>query len=110
MYLLYTSPLFIIIITLNIISSSQPVPGQKSAFLFDVHDPDIKPYLQALDKLWLLAALIVPAMQSGYFTFKNFHTHLVIITVRDNRRAHTDAVFEEDAMTEHELRPLSNGV
>ena len=94
----------------NIILSSQPVPGQKSVFLFDVHDPDIKPYLQALDKLWLLAALIVPAMQSGYFTFKNFHTHLVIITVRDNRRAHTDAVFEEDAMTEHELSPLSNGV
>ena len=96
----------------SIIASSQDTLGHKTAngLLFDVHDPAIKPYLEVLDKLWLFAALVAPAMQSGYFTFKNFHTHLLIITVRDNRRANTASVSEEDAMNEQELNPLSNGV
>ena len=101
-----------IIAIANIVSSSQHTLGQKTGngVLFDVHDPDVKPYLEVLDKLWLFAALVAPAMQSGYFTFKNFHTHLVIVTFRDNRRANTAAVAEEDAMNEQELNPLSNGV
>ena len=96
----------------NIIASSQHIPGHKTAngLLFDVHDPHIKPYLEVLDKFWLFAALVAPAMQSGYFTFKTFHTHLVIITVRDNRRANVAAVSEEDFINEQELNPLSNGV
>ena len=96
----------------SIIAISQHTLRHKPAngLLFDVHDPDIKPYLEVLDKLWLFAALVAPAMQSGYFTFKNFHTHLVIVTFRDNRRANTAAVAEEDAMNEQELNPLSNGL
>ena len=52
---------------------------------FNVHNH--KPLLQLIDKTWLLAALVGPMMQSGYLTFKTFDTHLIIFTVRDNRRA-----------------------
>ena len=52
---------------------------------FNVHNH--KPLLQLIDKTWLLAALGGPMMQSGYLTFKTFHAHLIIFTVRDNRRA-----------------------
>ena len=52
---------------------------------FNVHNH--KPLLQLIDKTWLLAALVGPMMQSGYLTFKTFHAHLIIFTVRDNRRA-----------------------
>ena len=52
---------------------------------FNVHNH--RALLQLIDKTWLLAALVGPMMQSGYLTFKTFDTHLIIFTVRDNRRA-----------------------
>ena len=58
---------------------------KENGLWFNVHNH--KPLLQLIDKTWLLAALVGPMMQSGYLTFKTFHTHLIIFTVRDNRRA-----------------------
>lgn len=52
---------------------------------FDVHHYKI--LLQIVDKMWLMSAIVGPMLQSGYLTFKTFHTHLIIFTVKDNRRA-----------------------
>ena len=63
------------------------VIGNTFGIWFNVHDDNLKVFLKVLDKLWLLFALICPMLQSGYLTFKTTDTHLVILTIRDNRRA-----------------------
>jgi hypothetical protein len=57
---------------------------------FNVHNYKI--LLQIVDKLWLISALIGPMIQSGYITFKSFGSHMIIFTVKDNRRANPQLV------------------
>ena len=65
-----------------------PLKSQtENGIWFDVHDPIITPLLQTIDKLWLLAAVIGPMIQSGYLTFKALDTHGIRITVGDNRES-----------------------
>jgi hypothetical protein len=62
--------------------------GKTMGIWFNVHRSEsVKLLLKVFDKLWLLFALICPMLQSGYLTFKTTDTHLVILTIRDNRRA-----------------------
>ena len=68
---------------------------------FDVHDHKI--LLKIVDKLWLISALVCPMLQSGYLTFKTFHSHLIIFTVRDNRRANTAERLNQNGENEQEL-------
>ena len=70
---------------------------------FNVHNH--RALLQLIDKTWLLAALVGPMMQSGYLTFKTFDTHLIIFTVRDNRRANPrdSAAIEGTDNEAHEM-------
>ena len=68
---------------------------------FNVHAH--KNLLQIVDKLWLISALVCPMVQSGYLTFKTFHSHLIIFTVRDNRRANPAERVTQNGENEHEL-------
>ena len=81
-------------------------PEPNFGIWFNVHEYQI--FLQIMDKLWLMAALIIPMFQSGYLTFKTFDTHLIIFTIRDNRRANITGNERESDVNEHELSAFSN--
>ena len=42
---------------------------------------------QIVDAFWLISVLFWPMAQSGYFMWRNFDTHGLIITIGDNRDA-----------------------
>ena len=51
---------------------------------------DNKGILFAVNILWLIGAMIGPMIHSGYLAFKSFDTHLIIVTVEDNRPANAE--------------------
>ena len=94
----------------NHLNNTTELPTEKKykphGLWFDVHAH--KALLQLVDKLWLLAALVGPMLQSGYLTFKTFHTHLIIFKVRDNRRANPRESEVQNRVNEEELRAFSD--
>ena len=88
------------------ISEEYTEPEPNFGKWFNVHEHKV--LLQIMDKLWLLAALVIPMFQSGYLTFKTFDTHLIIFTIRDNRRANIAGIETENDVNEHELSAFSN--
>ena len=87
-------------------TEDQTEPGPNVGIWFNVHEHKV--LLQIIDKLWLIAALVIPMFQSGYLTFKTFDTHLIIFTIRDNRRANITGIETESDVNEHELSAFSN--
>ena len=73
---------------------------------FNVHENKV--LLQIMDKLWLLSALVLPMVQSGYLTMKSFDTHLIIFNIRDNRRANTIDYKNEKTMGDEELTSFTD--
>ena len=55
---------------------------------FNFHDN--KGLLLAINILWLIGAMVGPMIHSGYLAFKTFDTHLIIVTVEDNRSANVE--------------------
>ena len=51
---------------------------------------DNKGILFAVNILWLIGAMVGPMIHSGYLAFKSFDTHLIIVTVEDNRPANAE--------------------
>ena len=58
-----------------------------NGWIWDVKQPIIGGLLQANDAIWMLCALVVPMIESGYLTWKKFDSHGLIVVIEDNKRA-----------------------
>ena len=51
-----------------------------------VRNPELREIFQIFDYCWLVFALALPMIQSGYLTWRRFHSHVIILRLCDNRR------------------------
>ena len=84
--ILLISSLIVIINHINFIGGFENGKGVKrNGLLWDATDETICLVCQVNESIWVLFAFVIPLLESGYLTWKNFYPHGVIITVEANK-------------------------
>ena len=61
-----------------------------NGWIWDVNNEIIGSVSQVMDAIWMICALVLPLIESGYLTWKKLDSHGLIFVIEDNRMARNE--------------------